>query len=78
MTAYVVHAVLARDMAQPIPAWMQRVTIWAGGGKFAIHCDAALPDATDLLLEGLIYVLHRRGREAAPIMEGGEVRGMRW
>lgn len=79
MRDYVVQSLISRDMMQPIPEWMKRVQVWAVGEKFSVNCGfVPLEEATELLVEALLYVLKRRGREAQPIVENGEVRGMQW
>jgi len=80
MRDYIVQSLISRDMAQPIPMWMRRVQVWAAGDKFSVHCGfVPLEEATELLVEALVYVLDRRGRNASPIVgEKGEIRGMKW
>jgi len=76
---YIVQSLISRDMAQPIPEWMRRVQIWSVDDKFAVHCGFVSPEeTTELLVEALMYVLRRRGRDASPIVENGEMKGMKW
>lgn len=77
---YIIQGVIMRDMDQPIPPWMKRVQIWALNDQFVVNCGFVSPEeATELVVEALLRILHNRGREAEPIHdEKGEVRGIKW
>lgn len=80
MINYAIQGVIMRDMDQPLPAWLRRVQIWALADQFVVNCGyVPFDEATELVVEALLYVLNKRGRQAEPIRnESGEVCGLRW
>ena len=69
-----------RDINQPTPSWLRRIQVWALNDQFVVNCGyIPLEEATEVIVEALIYVLNNRGRKAEPIKnEAGEIRGIQW
>ena len=80
MRSFAAHGIMSRDRESEMPSWMRRVQVWAEGGKFSVSCGAvSLEEATELIVESLLCVLRKRGREASPIRDAdGEVWGIQW